>query len=439
MRERLMTLALALMALLLFLTLFVHGQRPESRSVSLPTTVDRADDGLSAAFSWLSQEGVRVRPVRERFTALERWHDLPASGNLLIINLPAAVTFRNNEAVALDRWIHAGNTLLVLAALSDRPSWARDGALLDNDLHLLTGLEILPGRHPRGHQKPTARASREAHGESADETPAQTLYEAMRPLDKPQRNALIPNHVHRYLDGVQAAAGFSDFAPLNWKVPLPRDAFPLCLAHRDTSPECVLWLQAVGSGAIVVSGFGSLLSNRALAVPDNARLLANLVRSTVADDGVVLFDDQHQGLSDVYDPDKFYRDRRLYVTLAILAAVWLVWVVGGTRLVMPPAPPPAQGEEDLVRVTGSFLARVLKPSAAARRMFEHFFMRLQRTLRGPGDDPTPYWDWLENHPRLKRSEIAQLREWYADAHSERRVPLARLHNLIIKTERQIAA
>ncbi|HEY2276372.1 MAG TPA: hypothetical protein VGH61_12785, partial [Steroidobacteraceae bacterium] len=171
----------------------------------------------------------------------------------------------------------------------------------------------------------------------------------------------------------------------------------------------------------------------------NARLLANLVRASVAADGAVLFDDQHQGLSDTYDPESFYRDRRLYLTLGILAAVWLTWVLGGTRLAAPAAPPPPQGEADLVRATGSFLARVLRPSAVARRMFEHFFQRLRRTLREPTLDPSPYWDWLENNPRLARADVAQLRAWYADAYSDTRVPLTRLHNLIVRTEMQVVA
>jgi hypothetical protein len=35
--------------------------------------------------------------------------------------------------------------------------------------------------------------------------------------------------------------------------------------------------------------------------------------------------------------------------------------------------------------------------------------------------------------------VAQLRAWYADAYSDTKVPLMRLHNLIVRTEMQIAA
>jgi hypothetical protein len=261
----------------------------------------------------------------------------------------------------------------------------------------------------------------------------------MRLMLKPERETLLPNRGHRYLEDVGSLSGFSDYAPRRWNLKLPRDGFPLCLADLAPAGGCGLWLLADGNGTIVLSSFGSLLSNRALGEGDNARLLANLVRASVAAGGAVLFDDQHQGLSETYDPERFYRDRRLYLTLGILAALWLVWVLGGTRLTAPAAPAPPQGEADLVRSTGSFLARVLRPPAAARRMFEHFFERLRRTLREPTLDPSPYWEWLENNPRLARADVAQLRTWYADAYSDTRVPLTRLHNLIVRIETQVAA
>jgi hypothetical protein len=152
----------------------------------------------------------------------------------------------------------------------------------------------------------------------------------------------------------------------------------------------------------------------------------------------VLFDDAHQGLTSTYDPAKFYRDPRLYATLGVLVGVWLVWVLGGTRLRPATEHAGAPREAELVRVTGTFLARVLRPPAAARRLFEQFFLRLQR-LTGKSVAEGPPWEWLENHPRLSADDVRQLRTWYADAYSERRIPLERVHNLIVRTERQLAA
>jgi hypothetical protein len=423
MRERLITLVCALGSLLLFAALFVRGEGLDSRRVALPTTIERHGNGLAGAKSWLEAEGIRTVSLRERFDTLAKRRDLPRAGNLLITTLPVATPFRLQEARALDHWIRAGNTLLVLAALSDQPDWGRGGYRVHSDLQLLTGLEFVPTAHAR---------------ESAHDAAARLL-EASRELAQPQRGTLIPNRPHPYLQGVNRAVAWSDYPPRAWAVRVPRDGFALSLAHQSDSGEGVLWMRPAGSGTIIVSGFGSLFSNRALAGADNARLLANIVGATVRSDGAVLFDDEHQGLAAAYDPAKFYNDPRLYGTIAVLAAVWLIWVLGSTRLRLPATRMPAPREAELVRATGGFLARVLRPAAAARRMFEHFFRRLSaRTHRGAQGAGLP-WEWLEHHPRLTRADVQQLRDWYARAYSDQRVPLTALHNLIVRTERQLAA
>ena len=142
MRERLITLACALGSLLVFAALFVRGEEAGSRRVALPTTVERHGNGLLGAMSWLSAEGIRTVSLRERFDTLAKRRDLPRAGNLLIMTMPVATPFRVAEVRALDQWIRAGNTLLVLAALSDRPDWAATELSAHNDLQLLTGLDF---------------------------------------------------------------------------------------------------------------------------------------------------------------------------------------------------------------------------------------------------------------------------------------------------------
>jgi hypothetical protein len=422
MRERLITLVCALGSLLLFAALFVRGEGLDSRRVALPTTIERHGNGLAGAMSWLEAEGIRTVSLRERFDTLAKRRDLPRAGNLLIMTVPVATPFRVPEARAVDHWITAGNTLLVLAALSDTPDWGRGGLSIHNDLQLLTGLDFEAVSRAPGSQNAAAR-----------------LIEASRELAQPQRGTLVPNRPHPYLRGVRSAVAWSDYPPQAWTVRVPRDGFVLSLAHQSETGEGVLWVRPVGSGTIIVSGFGSLFSNRALGAADNARLLANIVGATVRSDGAVLFDDEHQGLAAAYDPARFYNDPRLYGSIGVLAAVWLIWVLGSTRLRLPATRRPAPREAELVRATGGFLARVLRPAAAARRMFEHFFRRLRaRTHRGTQGAGLP-WEWLEHHPRLARADVQQLKDWYAQAYSEQRVPLTALHNLIVRTERQLAA
>jgi hypothetical protein len=432
-RERLITLACALGALLLFTTLFVRGEAPDSQRSGRPTTAERRGNGLMAAMTWLRGEGIRTLSVRERFDTFAKRRDLPATGNLMVVTLPVAIPFSVTELSALNAWVRAGNTLLVLAALSDRPDWGRSGVLFHSDLQALTGLEV---RAVRGADQP-APAATPSDPQLSD--PGARLLSATRALTRPQPDTLVPNRPHAYLRGVASATAWSDYPPQTWTVTIPLDGFVLSLAHQRENGAEVLWVRSLSAGTAIVSGFGSLFSNRALGLAQNARLLANIVGSTVTATGAVLFDDEHQGLTAAYDPGKFYRDPRLYATLAVAAALWLTWVLGGTRLRLQKARSRAPREAELVRATGGFLARVLRPAAAARRMFEHFFARLRARTRHGRQDADPPWEWLEQHPRLAPEDVRQLKVWYAGAYSDQRVPLTRLHNLIVRTERRLAA
>ena len=436
MRDRLTTLACALGALLVFAMLFVHTGPPGARDAPVPTTAERRASGLLGVATWLREEGVPVVSLRQRFGALTKTPGIATTGNLLIVTLPAATAFRTDEAVALDGWVRRGNTLLILAALSDRPDWARSARGLVGDLQLLSGLEV----QARQEGEPPRKDGAAARGVATD---AKALERAARDslgLAEPIRGTLVPNRPHPYLEGVRQAVALSDLPPAAWTMKVPRDGFMLTLAHAEGSGDGVLWVRPLGTGTILVSGFASLFANRTLGQADNARLLSNIVAATTTAGGSVIFDDQHQGLSAVYDPAKFYKDRRLYATLAIVAAVWLVWVLGGTQLQAPAMRIPAPQETQLVRDTGLFLARVLRPAAAARRMFENFFLGIRTVLH---DDRSiaeaALWGWLEQHPRLANSDVAQLKVWYAQAYADQKVPLVRLRNLIVRTERLLNA
>jgi hypothetical protein len=445
-RERLITLVCAVGALAVFATLFLRGAGPDAHPVMRPTSSERGADGLMAAMTWLREEGIPTRSVRERFDNFALRREPPATGNLLVMALPAAMPYTRAELVALDAWVRAGNTLLVLAALCDRPNWARGSAMFHTDLQALTGLDVAAGRGgsppPAQPAEPAAApagsAAPQAASHEADDAGARLL-EATRALAQPRRHTLLPNGSHAYLRGVAAATAWSDYPPQTWTVVLPYDGFVLSLARQRGNGADVLWVRDLSAGTLILSGFGSLFSNRALGLADNARLLANIVSSSVRPGGAVLFDDQHQGLTTAYDPARFYRDARLYATLGVLGALWFTWVLGGTQLRLHQARRSAPREAELVRATGGFLARVLRPPAAARRMFEHFFARVRERTRRDRRDAEPPWEWLKQHPRLARADVLQLQEWYTDAYADRRVPLTQLHNLIVHMERQLAA
>ena len=414
--------AAAVGALALFLTMFVSSERGfgMSREAPRPTSVETGGNGYRAAAEWLSAEKIRTVSVQESLGELLDRHDLAPTGNVIVMTLPVTSGFRTEDYRALDRWVRSGNTLLVMAALSDQPRWAHGfGGLVASDLNLLTGLQFQPA--------------------GSGNRPGRSAAAADTEFIESQRAVLVANRPHGYFAGVRDAVALSDFPREDWAVGIPNDAFVLALAHDQQTGAGVLWTRSLGRGHVVVSTFGSLFTNRALGLAHNARLLANIIGANLSADGAVLFDDIHQGLSAAYDPAKFYRDNRLYYTLGILIVVWLTWVLGSTRLSGPTAASRrgagrAPREAELVRATGGFFSRVVRPDAAARRMFELFFQRLyNRVARARGVDGMP-WSYLERHSQVAPADVRQLREWYSDACASRRVPLLPLHNLIVRME-----
>jgi hypothetical protein len=440
MRERLITLACAVGVFLLFIAMFVKRDNPMGgrNDVPRPTTVERRGNGYHAAISWLDAEGIRAVSLRDRFDTLPQRKDLSPSGNLLIVTLPAVNGFNTWEFIPLDRWIRAGNTLLVLAPLADNPEWGLEGGFAASDLNLLTGLafETTRAREQRLRRRAEAATPGSPPTPNAEQTP-QDISTDFRMFAEPKRTLMVPNRPHAYFNGVKDVVALSDFPQQSWAVKVPYEGFVLALAREQEDGAGVMWTRPLGQGRIIVSGFGTLFTNRAIGLEDNARLLANIVGVTVSEGGAVLFDDLHQGLGAAYDPSKFYKDRRLYVTVGVLVALWFVWVLGSTRLRAPVSSTSTPREADLIRAAGGFFARALPTHAGARRLIDNFFKRVSARAGGRRDDGVP-WGLLERSPRVAPADIEQLRKWYEQAYASRRVPLQELQNLLVRIDRQMA-
>jgi hypothetical protein len=242
------------------------------------------------------------------------------------------------------------------------------------------------------------------------------------------------------LRGVRRLGLETDYAAEEWSVRMPYDSFLLTLA-RARNGEGVLFEQRLGEGRILLSAGGSLFTNRALGGDDNAVLFGNIVAAAVAPGGTVLFDDLRQGLSANYDPARFYSDPRLLRTVFIVLALWLVWVLGSTRLRAPPVTAHDPSEAGLVRQAGNLVARAVSPHQTARALFDDFFKQVARVARGAGIPLTAergeLWHWLEGHAAILPQEMDQLKAWYADAHAERKPPLVSLQNLLDNLARRI--
>jgi hypothetical protein len=448
MRERLISLVLALAALLTFYALWMQpGSAFDADEDAVrPTTTERHGNGYAGLYEWLDRAGVRARSFRERYTALVDVE--PARGNLLVLTLPAVEVFRHEEYGALDQWVRKGNTLLIVAALVDQPAWgARRASGAVAEIESLTGLEFesADSRAQRLDDTPLAqrvreqdeREARQEAGEEAgpgDEEPAKAEEVPQdNPLDEPESIELTTTGPHALLREVGTLHLETDYAGGDWSLRIPYDSFVLTLA-RTAQGEGALFEQRLGAGYVLVSAGGSLFTNRALGEADNAKLFANIIHARMSAGGVVLFDDLRQGLSASYNPARFYRDPRLYKTLFILVALWLAWVVGSTRLRAPVLAEHDPSEADLVRHAGGLIARTVASHHTARRLFDGFFANLARAVRGATGTLQPergeLWQWLERHAAVLPQELDQLKTWYAAAHAERKVPLVPLQNLL---------
>lgn len=442
MRERGLALLLACASLVAFYALWL---RPSSTldpdaDTARPTTAERRGNGQSAAFEWLQRSGVKTLSLRERYTRLADI-DVAARGNLLVLSLPSIDSFSNDEYAPLDQWVRKGNTLLVTAALIDQPAWAvgRSSSAVA-EIESLLGLEFESRevREQRLDDTPLAQRVREADEQEAEQPvdpadPVRPIIESPLQYDTPEKISWQATGPHALLAGVGKLALETDYEPEEWSLRMPYDSFALTLA-RTSSGEGALFEQRHGEGRIIIAAGGTLFTNRAIGSDDNAKLLANIVAASVSPNGAVLFDDLRQGLAASYDPARFYRDPRLYRTVFILLGLWLVWVLGSTRLRVPAQEVHDPSEAELVRRAGTLVARTVAPHHTARAMFDLFFASLapvaQRAAAGSGAERGELWQWLERHAAIRPQELDQLKFWYAEAHAERKLALVPLQNLL---------
>lgn len=406
MNDRLVTALGALAALLIVAALlFPGGGAPPG---SRPTSTDTGGDGYAALWRWLDGEGVAVHSLRRRLDGSDAWlPEGPAGGHLFITTMPHRDRMRLRETRVLEDWLEAGNTLLVLAALDDTPEWSRSGetAYFLKDLTRITGLKF--------HAAEGEEAIRIGRPGGTEEVFLQGV------------------RSHPLMTGVARLEGETDGVAAIWEAePEAFGRLVIKLATEETSGAPALWQAGVGEGYVIVSGLGSLLGNRAIGAADNRRFVANLLRHHLGRDGQVIFDDMHQGLSELYDPQALFSDPRLGATVAFLLGFWLIYLVGSaSRLAGPARSPVRPGQSDFVAGAAGFLARKLSPAQAGRLMLEHWFEELRgQGLVPPG--PAAPWPSLQAVTALDREPLARLRRYHDTLESGGRVDLRALHNTL---------
>ncbi|MGQ0618705.1 MAG: DUF4350 domain-containing protein [Panacagrimonas sp.] len=429
MNQRLVTLGLALLALLVLGGVMLGGRGAQAPPVSRPQSQDGGGAGLLGAYRWLQASGMRVERLRERYGALDSLN-IPESGNLLVVHVPMVHPPRRGEIGTLQAWIARGNHLLLLQTRSQSIAWG--GLAMSEMLEGAVGIvreepEFEEGKdgQPRPVQDtvPECGIADVTHGTIAG--PLRRL----RPFP--------PNRNHPVLAGVgeiQVKARSTDNLSRVSAAP-DRFIYPLLCDPQTRLP--VLTVLRLGGGRVWASDYSELFVNDNLDRADNARLLANLVIHALGPGGAVIFDDMHQGDSVLYDPAAFFADPRLHGTLAFLLLIWLLWLLAdGGRFSLAPAIAARPSGIDFVRAQAPFLARHLRRGEAAREVLRVFHDAVRKTLAQPRNGE-PSWILLQSHARITPAHLLELRRLADQVDARRRVDLAALHNLTLTTQREL--
>jgi hypothetical protein len=304
--------------------------------------------------------------------------------------------------------VSRGNTLLVMAAIDDTPTWSLDSdPLLKEKIEQLTGMEM--------------------------ETPPAGKTDLRALLN--DRLDIIPRGKHPLLAGVRHITADSKLPIRNRRLNDPEDSIPLELAARADSGEPIMWLIRRGAGQIVLSGVASPFANRAVTLTDNAQVLGNIIAWCCGAGATVVFDDAHQGASDYYDGRAFFADQRLHHTLWWIAFLWLALVLGALPLRALRRSWQPVDEGAYVEASARYFANVVPSSEAAQRLIESFLRRL-----GAGDhigrEPA-LWELFDEDSRVSGSQRHALHLLYEQACAGKRVDLARLQNLLAQLREKL--
>ena len=148
-KERLITFICALGALALFFTMFLHDDSHGlgGAEVPRPTTEERGAKRLSGSHA-MARARAHSHNLAPRTLRSAPQEEPDCHRQRVDRHIARDCVFKTEEFRPLDHWVREGNTLLVLAALSDTPDWAFSfGGMTSGDLNLLTGLEFESSRN----------------------------------------------------------------------------------------------------------------------------------------------------------------------------------------------------------------------------------------------------------------------------------------------------
>ena len=429
MKERLVTLGLALGALALFYVLFLPKPAPQDKLPAMPTSRESGPNGYQAAWRWLKAERTPVFAFQERYDRLNAaGAQFSSAGNLLLTTLPHELPVRPGEAAQLDAWVERGNTLVVMAALDDTPLWALGDPKLLEAVGRLTRLkfDVID-------DKPAAQTPAVA----AKDAPHRSLHSVLSGILQSRRSTIEPRGAHPLMEDVHAVQVVSDLPASRWRAsPMDRSAV-LQIGQVAGNGDAAIWLRRQGKGQIITFAVASIFNNQLIGQQDNAILLSNLIAWSVRNGGAVIFDDAHQGAVSYYDAKAFFADPRLHRSLGWIVLLWFVFVLGVQPLRTRIREWSPIDVTAFIAMSGEFFASTLTPAATGARLFYNFFNSIRGRLGMPADG-RPVWEWLSAQAGVPLSDLSELRRLHDRIQAGRSVDLLRLQNLLSQLQGSLA-
>jgi hypothetical protein len=197
------------------------------------------------------------------------------------------------------------------------------------------------------------------------------------------------------------------------------------------------WEARVGRGRMWVSRYSDLFANVGLGEADNARFMANLVGVALGANGRVIFDDMHQGATDLYDAKAFFSDPRFVNTMIFMVGFWLLYLIGRSRRLAPAREAASRYyAADLARAMAGFFVRRLSAVTVQRHLFIFFFNDI-RSRYGLPANGQPVWSMLSGMSRVSAVDINGLRMHYDSAAAARKPDLVALARLMQRTRESL--
>lgn len=422
MKERLVSLCFAILAAVIAYALLSRPTPEPDKQLSLPTTEDTGAAGLKGVYLWLQQSNIPVTRLRTRFSDLESSDKLPATGNILLSVLPAKVTVLDKEWDGLYEWVRRGNTLIAAGNVYQYPAWNAEDDCYCALKKFISRFGWQLDKKDLDHTEEEQNDKPESLKEEINQLQARMSEHIPKDIE------LHASLTHPLTSGIgQIKVKAVNYLQYEyWTLSTDNEHnFSLQLLHHAHLGTPRAWLLSAGKGQIIILLHADMLGNAQLDKGENARFISNLINQGLAARSQLLIDDYHFGLSDLYDPQRFFKDSRLHWTLAWILFIWLCYVIGYSLRLAPVREKTAPvSARDTINMMTHFLARHLNKTQLRDELIRHFCEDIMRQRHFTQEQQV--WKWLAAHNRIHPAEL----DFLHTARQNKRISLLRLTRTI---------